>query len=323
MKVIYREEFDRWVPGDRYVRPLVRLLLGRKSPYLSGMQTVVRNFRLGLQRQGIAHSCNPPMFAVGRSAKVISFGLGMNGVRGLHRSVPVIAAIGFPYPGELPDLCREYNVKRYLQHSRWVLDLARSANVYDPQIFDLWPAGIDIDEWKPAGASRAKPVDVLIYDKILWNREQAGAQLVRPVREFLAKKGLSVAEVRYGGYTPDEYKRRLGECKVMVFLSAHESQGLAYQEALASDVPVIAWDPGMWLDPARLKIGRPHVPATSVPFFDERCGATFADATGFPDRFEAFFERHLAGGFAPREFILENLTIEKSTARMLQIYDSI
>lgn len=323
MKLIYREEFDRWIRGDRHFRPLVRRLLGRKSPYLSGMQTVVRNFRLGLQRRGIEHSYNPLMFTVGRSEKVISFGLGMNGVRGLHRSVPVIAAIGFPYPGELPDLCGEYNVKRYLQHSRWVLDLALSANAYSPEIFDLWPAGIDVDEWKPTGDSRSKPIDVLIYNKVLWDKEQAEVRLVRPVREFLAKEKLSVAEIRYGGYTPDEYQRRLGECKVMVFLSAHESQGLAYQEALASGVPVIAWNPGVWLDPARLKIGRPHVPATSVPFFDERCGATFGAAAEFSARFEAFFERHLSGGLAPREFILENLTIEKSTSRMLQIYDAI
>lgn len=282
---------------------------------------VVRNFRIGLRRRRIAHSYNRPFFTIGKSKTVISFGLGMDGLRGLPRSTPVIAAIGFPYPAELPDLCREYNVQKYLQHSRWALDFARSAGLYDDAIFDVWPAGIDTDEWKPA--ERRKTHDVLIYRKIHWDKERSESELVAPIREFLRSNGYSFSEIVYGSYLIDEYKRLLSEAKVMVFLTEHESQGLAYQECLASGVPVMAWDQGTFLDPIRHKYDRLDVPATSVPYFDQRCGVTFVDINDFGVKFEPFFDDCSSGQFRPREFVLETLSIETSTDRMLEIYDSI
>ena len=40
----------------------------------------------------------------------------------------------------------------------------------------------------------------------------------------------------------------------MIFLVEHETQGIAYQEAMACDVPILAWDQGNWLDPKRLEL---------------------------------------------------------------------
>ena len=326
MDVTYREEFDRWIIGDRFVRPVIRRLLRPRRTNLSGMQTVVRNFLTGLNRLNIAHTYNQPFFTLGRSRKVVSFGLGLNGVKGLARSNPVIAAIGFPYPAELPDLCEQYNIRKFLQHSDWVLDLVRSANIYPSEIFDLWPAGIDTDKWAPTADRRAgeSGTEILIYDKT--PREGGSAfdtDLVQPIREYLHANNRSYSEIRYGQYSTAEYQAKLRRARAMIFLSAHESQGLAYQECLSCNVPVLAWDPGIWLDPARHKYGRPHVHATSVPFFDEQCGSKFRDFSEFAAVFEPFLERALSGAFRPREFILQNLTIEKSTRRMLEIYNSI
>lgn len=289
------------------------------------MQTVVRNFLSGLDRLNIAHTYNRPFFTLGRSRKVISFGLGLNGVKGLARSNPVVAAIGFPYPTELPDLCEQYNIRKFLQHSDWLLDLVRSANIYPEEIFDLWPAGIDTDTWAPAAsvAGRETEAEILIYDKTPRVGAAFDRDLVQPIREYLRANRHSYSEVRYGQYSTEEYQATLGRARAMIFLSAHESQGLAYQECLSCNVPVIAWDQGFWLDPVRHKFGRPHVRATSVPFFDERCGSKFRDFGEFAAVFEPFLERARSGAFRPREFILENLTIEKSTRRMLEIYNSI
>ena len=49
----------------------------------------------------------------------------------------------------------------------------------------------------------------------------------------------------------------------------------AYQEALASNLPVLAWDQGEWLDPARPRYSDAPVAATSVPYFSEACGLRF------------------------------------------------
>lgn len=286
------------------------------------MQKVVDNFLRGLDRLGVEYSFNRSPVLRKHPGKIISFGLGMLGLQGVGSDTPVIAAIGFPYPTELPELCERYRIRKFLQHSQWVLDLARSAGIYDDAIFDLWNAGIDTEEWQPRDSQSSKSTDVLIYNKLYWDRQGQEAQLLQPIRDHLSGRGLSFSEISYGNYFTEDYKAALAQAKVMIFLSAHESQGIAYQECLSTDVPVIAWDQGLWLDPVRFKYGRPIVPATSVPFFDERCGVKFRDAGEFLARFDAFYEAALSNRFSPREFVLENLTIEKSTKRMLDIYRS-
>lgn len=321
--VIYKEEDDRWIKGDRHVRPLVRRLLRGRPMRRSGMQKVVDNFLKGLDQSGVRYALNGSALLTNRSQAIISFGLGMRGLEGVKKDTPVIAAIGFPYPLELPRLCEQYNIRKFLQHSEWVLNLTKSAKVYDGEIFDLWSAGIDTAEWRPKTDLRSRELDVLIYNKLYWDRERQDMQLAQPIREFLASRGYSHAEISYGNYLNDEYKDMLSRSKVMIFLSAHESQGIAYQECLSSGVPVIAWDQGQWLDPIRFQYDRPLVAATSVPFFDERCGTKFSDAGEFASKFQQFFDDAMSNRFSPREFILETLSIEKSTKRMLDIYRSI
>lgn len=313
--VLYKEAIDRWFPGDHRLRAIARPILGRKPLYASGMQTVVRNFRLGLERRGVAYDFNPWRVAA-EGDPVICFGLGLKGLKGVPRRRPVIAAIGFPLPADAPTLCDDYAIHRYLQHSSWVLDLARDSEIYPAEVFDLWPAGVDTEAWIPAPAA-AKDLDVLIYRKLVWEPRKREADLLAPIREFLARRGCRIEEIRYGTYDTAAYRKLLARSRTLLFLSAHESQGLAYQEAMACDVPVLAWDPGWWLDPVRLKYGRPQVTATSVPYFDARCGATFREAAEFPAAFDAFDEAARAGRFRPREYVQENVSIERSTERML------
>ena len=320
--VIYREETDRWVRGDRHVRPFVRRMVRKPADRRSGMQKVVDNFIKGLSALGVDYRLNPGRSVLRRADKVISFGLGMRGLEDVRPDTAVVAAIGFPHPAELPHLCEQYRIAKFLQHSPWVLDLARSSDLYRGDIFALWSAGIDTDEWTPVDRAGKEP-RLLVYEKIQFDRDLWSEALVRPIKTILADKGIAFRDIRYGGYTNGEFKEALAECTGMIFLSPHESQGLAYQEALACDVPVFAWDPGWWLDPARLKYGRDKVPATSVPFFDERCGARFADLSDFESGLDAFHAAALSGGYAPRAYVLENLTIAKSTRRMLEIFGSI
>ena len=107
----------------------------------------------------------------------------------------------------------------------------------------------------------------------------------------------------------------------MVFLSPHESQGFAYLEALATGVPVLAWDPGEWMDPNRRAWGVEHAAATSVPFFDERCGLRFASAAELTDALDRLQAGLASDAFRPREYVLERLTLEASATRFLEHLD--
>ena len=147
--------------------------------------------------------------------------------------------------------------------------------------------------------------------------------LVNPLKEILYKKKLKYIETKYGNYKSDDYKSWLLKSKAMIFLSEHESQGIAYQEALSSGVPIFAWDQGKLIDENYKIWGDEHMATSSVPYFDERCGIKFKNIDEFVSKFDLFLEKVDENFFKPREYILENLTLEKSAKLFLEILDSV
>ena len=106
----------------------------------------------------------------------------------------------------------------------------------------------------------------------------------------------------------------------MIFLCEHETQGFAYQQALACGVPVLAWDRGgYWQDPTYYPQHERFGPVSSVPYWDERCGLKFADALEFSNRFEEFWTGVLEQRFQPRDYVVENLTLEKCSRHYLEL----
>jgi glycosyltransferase involved in cell wall biosynthesis len=179
----------------------------------------------------------------------------------------------------------------------------------------VWPVGVDTERWTSIDGT-PKNVDVLLYDKIRWDKEAQRAVLINPILSALKKKGWRVAVVRYGFYREEDYRALLRRSKAMVFICEHETQGLAYQEALSCDVPVLAWDSeGFWVDrdyyPNRVKFS----PVTSVPYWDERCGMKFQNLEQFMTRIDSFMERVGRGEFQPRAYILDHLTLELCAQR--------
>lgn len=311
-------ERDRWVPGDRFFRPLVRRAL-RGKPRPGGLDKVFINLRLGLDRLGIRYEVNLPFRKLRSEDRVAILGLGRRCLDGYDRPNPIVAGIGLmTHPSEWPTLCIDYPVVRYLQHSAWC------DAVYRPYFGDrcaIWPVGIDTTRWQPDPAM-AKTIDFLIYDKIHWDRPRREVELLAPLRTELARLGCTSETFRYGSYQPAAYRAALQRCRAMIFLSAHESQGIAAEEAMSAGVPLFAWDPGFLEDPDRFQWGQPLIPTTSVPYFDSRCGMTFRDATEFTTRLPEFLHRARASAFAPRDYILEHLTLEKCSRHFVEIVDA-
>ena len=205
---------------------------------------------------------------------------------------------------------------RYLQHSEW------ANTIYKPYFGNrcgVWPVGIDTSTYAPN--STIKDLDVLLYDKVQWNRPKHDRTLVQPIRDSLTRRKLKFAELRYGKYTDVEYRQLLARSRTMIFLCEHESQGLAYQECLSCDVPILAWDQGWWLDPNRFRWGTPNVPASSVPFFDTRCGEKFKEFADFEHKLDVFLNRLRRQEFEPRNYILKNLSLEQCSQRFLGILE--
>jgi hypothetical protein len=112
----------------------------------------------------------------------------------------------------------------------------------------------------------------------------------------------------------------LERCRAVVFLCEHETQGLAYQQMLSSGVPVFAWNRGgYWQDPNYFPDQVRYRPVSSVPYWDEQCGMKFAQVKEFEDKFDVFWDRVHADEFYPREYILDNLSLDSCAKKYVSI----
>jgi hypothetical protein len=221
------------------------------------------------------------------------------------------------HPAIKPSLMEDDRFHYYIVTCGWMEDLFRP---YYGSTLMSWFAGIDTRSW-PDLSERPKRYDCLVYDKIHWDRDRLVPGLLEPVQRELTHSGLRYAVIRYGAHNQSAYRKLLAGSRFMVFLAEHETQGLAYQEAMASNLPVLAWNPGFWVDPNRARYTSDPVPACSVPYFSDQCGATFREPNEFNSALEAFVRR--LDSFRPRQFVQQHLSLESSADTYLRHYDSL
>jgi hypothetical protein len=312
---VKKPDTDRWFFGDRYLRAIVRQIVrGKKPP--GGVEKVFINLCKSFDKLNVEYLVNQPFNKVKPEDKIIILGTGKHVLDNYNLPNKIVAGVGLmTHPSEWPDLCEKYPVKAYLQHSNWANE------VYKPYYGDkcmIWPVGIDTDKWQTDN-SEEKTLQVLIYNKIKWDKEKFNETLLNPIKKILENYHLSYEEWNYGAYQPEDYKKKLNAVKCMIFLSEHESQGIALQEAMSMDIPIFAWEQGFYLDPNRFIWNDPIVRANSVPYFDQNCGDKFVDKLEFEQKFAPFWQNVIQNKYSPRKYVLENLSLEKSGNRMLEI----
>jgi hypothetical protein len=232
---------------------------------------------------------------------------------------PVVLGPGLvDHPSAAPRLMHDPRFRAFILTCDWMY--REFSAVYGADKCALWHAGIDTDAW-PDLAAEPKRVDMLIYDKIRWNRSTREAEVLRRLIGLLEEHGMSYDVIRYGAYDYATYRASLARARSMAFLCEHETQGLAYQEAMASNVPILAWDPGEWQDPQARSLHLPSVATTSVPYFSRTCGVTFKGGDDLPHAFQEFWSAYPS--FAPRQYVLDYLSLDSSARRYTEIVSSV
>src|SRR5580658_5735201 len=103
-------ERDRWLPGDRWLRPVVRRLV-RGRPRPGGLDKVFINLRLGLDRLRIPYEVNRAYGSLRHDDLVGVLGRGRHCLDGYKRPEPLVAGIGLmTHPSEWPTLFGDYPV---------------------------------------------------------------------------------------------------------------------------------------------------------------------------------------------------------------------
>jgi hypothetical protein len=316
LNLFYEEpDTDRWFKYDHYPRKLIRRIIrGKQKP--GGVMLIAINLMHGLDKLGIPYRFNDYQY-IKRHPEEIACIIGKPHLLFTREwDNPVILGAGiFSHPIECPDIFERYpNLKYILTPGHW---MQKMFEPYYGNKVRSWPVGIDVEKWEPSANERN--IDFLIYDKIRWDHEKYQDSLINPIIEALKKNNLSCQFIRYGNYTTGELKDKLSHSKAAIFLCEHETQGQAYQQILATNTPILAWDRGgYWQDPYYYPHKVKYQPVSSVPYWDDRCGMKFTDAAEFETKLGTFLNNR--DQFKPRDYILENLTLEKCAQQYLDIY---
>jgi hypothetical protein len=181
------------------------------------------------------------------------------------------------------------------KYSRWIPENKIS----------VWPVGIDTNKFINFCDTENKEYDFLVYFK----RRNIDDLLF--IRNFLTDMNKSFITVEYGSYTDEDLINLISKCRYGFIIDGCESQGLAIQEMLSCDLPLIVWDKKYWED----RGDDYKILATSIPYFDENCGVYFFNKDEIDDKFSFFLQKK----YSPRKYIENNLSIDISTKKIISI----
>ena len=321
LNIFYAEpDGDRWFKYDRYPRNLIRKFI-RKPNRPGGVMMVALNLMAGLEKIKIPYRFNDYHYIKKHPEELV-------GIIGKPHLLferkwpnPILLGAGiFSHPIDYPDLFEKYpQVKHLLVPGEWMRKMFRP---YYGDKVSSWPTGIDTEKWKPTEES--KVFDFLIYDKILWHYNHFDKSILEPIKQKLESKNLRYHTIRYGNYQPKDLFKKLEMSKAVIFLCEHETQGIAYQQILSCNIPILAWNQGgFWQDPSYYPHKVKYSPVSSIPYWDERCGLKFRTQSEFLQKLNEFEELSKMKQFNPRHYILENLTLEICAQKYVDIYNKV
>ncbi len=168
-----------------------------------------------------------------------------------------------------------------------------------------WAAGVDLGFW------HRKALEAREHVIIYWKQNKGPTIPLEPFRAELERRGYKVYVLTYGSYTAEHYKNILQKAKFMVGFTRDETQGIAFAEAWASDVPTFIWRNS---EPTYLGVA---YRGNTAPYLSGATGSFFSnidDFNGLLSRWEsADFD------FKPRQWCHENMSDEVSAQNLLAI----
>ncbi len=200
----------------------------------------------------------------------------------------------------------------YIQPSEWVKELWNSFPFCKQINIKSLPFGVDtvaFNETKPF----IERTQVFVYFKRRLSTE------LDIICKFLSNNGYEPVIFDYvKRYNETDYINCLHNAKFGVWLDAHESQGFALQEALSCNVPLLVWS----VTSMNQEVGANYqdIPAKTNSYWDSRCGESFTNIQDILSIFNKFIEN--INAYKPREFILENLSIEKCSEKFINLVNN-
>ena len=273
---------------------------------VGGPSKLISNLKKGLDLIGQEYECNPSQ--INPKSKILF--TQNHPLLNFHDLTKVV--IG-------PNICvlpidskvvMEQKYNSIITPCQWVADLYKKW-IKESKI-KIWPVGIDTDLFKDVSTDE-KQYDCLIYEK---NRTPEQLEFTM---KMMAEFNQTFNIIKYGSYTEEVFLDSISKSRYCFMLDNTESQGIAIQEILSSNLPMFVWDVNYWDHR-----GDEHmVSATSVPYWNSKCGekSTGINKNEIKELFSTFLSRQ--NKYSPRTYIVDNLNLKKQAEELLKLYENI
>ena len=218
----------------------------------------------------------------------------------------------FPDKNLLEQINHKHHKVDYIILSDWIKNAWINMGADDYLQLHAIPFPVDTEHFKPLPMK--EKTEVFVYFK---HRNPMELEFVK---QILNARNISFTLFDYDRkYNETDYINCLQKAKYGIWLDAHESQGFALEEALSTNVPLLVWNITSMNQEYRSNYE--NIPATTTPYWDERCGESFTHPSQMEETFERFVIMNNLNKYKPREYILENLSVEACSKRFLELIE--
>lgn len=223
----------------------------------------------------------------------------------------------FSLPKSIPKNLQLENFP-YIMPCQWIVRLWK--DLWYIWIFDVWPVWISTYEFHSSNSD--SKIEVLIYIKKRFPEEK------NTVMKTLNSKGIKYECIEYWSYKEQDLKNFLRKAKYVIWIGCPETQWIALQEILASDVPILVWDVRFlwqWKPISKNDMSlftqeeSSYQNVTSAEYFDDTCGKKIFISEELSEAID-FMEQNL-NIFSPRKYILEHLSLAWQARAFLELYN--
>ncbi len=198
----------------------------------------------------------------------------------------------------------------YIIPSQWCKDfwIKYTNNEYE-NIIKVLPFGVDTYKF-------CENKNINERDKVFIYYKSRQPNELTFIENFLKSKNIDYIIFDYKKrYNENEYLEYLQNSKYGIILDAHESQGFAIEEAMSCNVPLLIWN----IKDMSQEYGQkyPNISGTTIPYWDNICGEYFYEQNEFENIYNKFINN--LNNYKPRDYILENLSIQKCEEKLLNI----
>ncbi len=291
----------------------------KRSP---GPFAVEKNLTDGLRVINTNFNLNPPPTHLNNNLVILRDKKAADWVFSLHRKFEKVI-VGPNFSAEqMAGLHKKYQklINFFIAPSPQVQFVYKYYGVPETKI-KVWPVGINTEDFGDT-SQLPKTHDALVYFK-----RRTKAELAQ-VLELLKQENQSYQVLEYGRYDKNDFRQATQACRYAVILDGTESQGIALEEIMASNLPLFVFDQ-VYLGQPVHKYLNDNLKVTSIPYWSDICGVVVPTDTygqtqhpysSIPETREKFkeFLTKLAS-FNPRSYILENLSLVGQAKKFLEI----